>query len=46
LIEAVYARADAEGATRVYWLTQEGNANARELYDRLAVRTGFIHYRR
>jgi len=46
LIEAVYARADAAGATRVYWLTHETNATARKLYDNVATNAGFIQYRR
>ncbi|MDX2236028.1 MAG: GNAT family N-acetyltransferase [Hyphomonadaceae bacterium] len=46
LIEAVYARADALGCARVYWLTQESNATARLLYDRVAKASGFIQYRR
>lgn len=46
LIEAVYARADAEGLARVYWLTHETNATAQALYDRLARKSGFIQYRR
>ncbi len=46
LIEAVYARADEVGAARVYWLTHETNATARVLYDAVAVRSGFIQYRR
>jgi GNAT superfamily N-acetyltransferase len=46
LIEAVYARAKAAGSTRVYWQTQETNATARLLYDRLATNSGFIVYRR
>ncbi len=46
LIEAVYARADAMGIERVYWLTHETNATARRLYDRLAVNDGFVEYRR
>lgn len=46
LIEAVYDRAGAAGASRVYWLTQEGNATARALYDKLADRPGFIQYRK
>lgn len=46
LIEAVYARADAIGAERVYWLTHESNAAARKLYDTLAVNDGFVEYRR
>lgn len=46
LIEAVYARADALGAARVYWLTHQSNATARALYDKLATNAGFIQYRR
>jgi GNAT superfamily N-acetyltransferase len=46
LIEAVYREAAAAGASRVHWLTQEGNATARALYDRLAQRSGFIQYRK
>jgi GNAT superfamily N-acetyltransferase len=46
LIEAVYSRAREQGASRVYWLTQEGNATARALYDKLAERSGFIQYRK
>jgi GNAT superfamily N-acetyltransferase len=46
LIEAVYARADAAGAPQVYWLTQEFNAPARQLYDRLAKVGPFIRYTR
>jgi GNAT superfamily N-acetyltransferase len=45
LIEAVYAQAKADGASRVYWLTHETNVAARSLYDKLATRTGFIQYR-
>ena len=46
LIEAVYAAARKEGASRVYWLTQEANVTARALYDTLADRPGFIQYRK
>jgi GNAT superfamily N-acetyltransferase len=46
LIEAVYERAKAAGGSRVYWLTQEDNATARALYDKLAERSGFIEYRK
>ncbi|MFN3970774.1 MAG: GNAT family N-acetyltransferase [Gemmobacter sp.] len=46
LIEAVYARADAEGAPAVWWLTQEFNYTGRMLYDRIGVRTPFIRYNR
>ena len=46
LIEGVYKRADKYGAPSVYWLTQEFNAPARKLYDRMADLTPFIHYER
>ena len=46
LIEAVYAQARADGASRVYWLTHETNTTARSLYDTLADRPGFIQYRK
>ncbi|WP_375690579.1 GNAT family N-acetyltransferase [Pseudooceanicola sp. LIPI14-2-Ac024] len=46
LIEAVYAAADAAGAPSVYWLTQEDNDTARQLYDRIAAKTDFIKYQR
>ena len=46
LIEAVYARADALGADRVYWHTQEYNGAARSLYDQVAHRTSFVVYER
>ena len=45
LIEQVYAAAQAYGANRVHWLTQEDNTQARQLYDRIASRSGFIQYR-
>ncbi len=44
LIEAVAGAARARGAGRFYWTTQEDNAVARRLYDRLAKFTGFIKY--
>jgi GNAT superfamily N-acetyltransferase len=44
LIEAVYARADAAGAPAVYWLKQDFNHEARQLYDRIAKVTPFIRY--
>lgn len=46
LIEAVYERAQAAGSSRVYWMTQESNATARKLYDKVAEQSGFIQYRR
>lgn len=44
LIEAVYAAADANGTPGVYWLTQDFNTTARQLYDRIAKVTPFIRY--
>jgi GNAT superfamily N-acetyltransferase len=44
LIEGVYERAKAGGVTRVYWLTQEGNATARRLYDKVAEKSDFVVY--
>lgn len=44
LIEYVHTWAKREGIARVYWLTAETNTRARALYDRVAKRTGFIHY--
>lgn len=44
LIEAVAARARLRGSVRLYWLTQEDNATARQLYDKLAKHSGFIRY--
>lgn len=46
LIEAVYAAADANGTPAVYWLTQDFNAEARRLYDRIGQATSFIRYTR
>ena len=45
LIEAVYARADAAGASRVYWMTHKDNP-ARRLYDQVATVSEFVQYRR
>ncbi|MEM1383287.1 MAG: GNAT family N-acetyltransferase [Pseudomonadota bacterium] len=46
LIEAVYTEADRRGCPSVYWLTQDFNATARQLYDRVAGLTPFIKYAR
>ncbi len=46
LIEAVYRAADEYGASSVYWTTQDFNATARRLYDRIGVLTPFIKYKR
>ena len=44
LIEAVAERAREAGAARYYWNTQDHNATARMLYDRVARHHGFIRY--
>ena len=46
LIEAVYDAADAAGKPSVYWMTQQDNATARQLYDRIARPTDFMKYQR
>ncbi len=46
LIEAVYELARAQGASRVYWVTQESNSAARALYGRLAELQDFVQYRK
>jgi GNAT superfamily N-acetyltransferase len=44
LIEQVAAAAREHGATRYYWHTQQDNARARVLYDKVARFNGFIRY--
>ncbi|MEV1069049.1 GNAT family N-acetyltransferase [Streptomyces sp. NPDC050263] len=44
LIERVADAARERGAARLYWSTQEGNATARALYDKVANFNGFIRY--
>lgn len=46
LLEAVFAEAHRRGAARTYWETQEFNAPARSLYDKVAHRTSFVVYER
>ncbi|MBO6949466.1 MAG: GNAT family N-acetyltransferase [Rhodospirillales bacterium] len=46
LIEAVYEKATAAGASEVYWNTQHFNSIARVLYDRVGELTPFIKYRK
>ena len=46
LIEHIYAEAQAQGWCRVYWQTQETNAEAQVLYNKMADRSGFIVYRK
>ena len=44
LVQEVARQAIAAEAERYYWLTQENNAVARVLYERLAKYNGFIRY--
>jgi ribosomal protein S18 acetylase RimI-like enzyme len=44
LIERVAEIASSRGADRLYWTTQEDNARARLLYDKVARFNGFIRY--
>jgi GNAT superfamily N-acetyltransferase len=46
LIEAVFERASVAGSPHVYWQTQESNLTAQKLYERLAMRSGFLVYRK
>jgi len=46
LIEYVADRAREAGAARLYWNTHESNVVAQRLYDAVAVRSGFIQYRK
>ncbi|MFY7867376.1 MAG: GNAT family N-acetyltransferase, partial [Roseateles sp.] len=39
-------QATASGASRVWWLTHESNAQAMLLYDRIADKSGFVQYRK
>nr|WP_282103385.1 GNAT family N-acetyltransferase [Halomonas getboli] len=44
LIESVCAKAGEDGVADVYWMTQDFNAPARRLYDRIGTLTPFIKY--
>jgi GNAT superfamily N-acetyltransferase len=46
LIEAVYEKAKEAGSPRVYWQTHETNSTAMKLYDQVAIRSGFLVYRK
>lgn len=45
LIKHVYHFAKDKNCNRVYWVTQEGNKAARQLYDSLAHKTDMVQYR-
>jgi hypothetical protein len=42
----VYEKAKQAGASRVHWLTQASNTQARILYDQVAEASGFMQYRK
>ncbi|MFN2994514.1 GNAT family N-acetyltransferase [Serratia plymuthica] len=46
LFEQAYQLANERGSDRVYWMTQEYNAPARSLYDKIGRRSSFIIYTR
>jgi GNAT superfamily N-acetyltransferase len=46
LIEAAAQGARGAGATQLYWLTHETNQQAMALYDKVAKKSGFLHYQR
>ncbi|MFO1039045.1 MAG: GNAT family N-acetyltransferase [Geminicoccaceae bacterium] len=46
LMQAVFDAAEAAGAAKVYWLTQQFNAPGRALYDTLGRLTSFVVYER
>ncbi|MEE4485701.1 GNAT family N-acetyltransferase [Serratia ficaria] len=46
LFEQAYRLAEQRGSDRVYWMTQEYNAPARSLYDKIGKRSSFIVYTR
>jgi GNAT superfamily N-acetyltransferase len=46
LIEHVYAAARDKDCCKVHWLTQETNATAIQLYERIGERPGFIQFRK
>ena len=45
LLKAAFVDADARDCYRVYWQTDETNANARRLYDSIASRAPVVKYR-
>ncbi len=45
LIEYIYDFANKNDCNRVYWVTDEDNYQARQLYDKLACKTNMVQYR-
>lgn len=46
LIEAVYAAADLNQSSEVYWTTEYHNIHGRQLYDQIGQLTKFVKYER
>lgn len=46
LISSLYELAAQAGCSRVYWHTHETNSTAMLLYDRIGLRSGFVHYQK
>jgi ribosomal protein S18 acetylase RimI-like enzyme len=46
MIDHAFRVAQAAGSAGVYWLTHETNTYAMRLYDRVAIKTGFVQYRK
>lgn len=46
LIEHVYQFAHSKNCNRVYWVTDATNTNARHLYNKIALQTDVVQYRK
>jgi GNAT superfamily N-acetyltransferase len=46
LLRAVYAEADKQGATQVFWMVDETDARLQRFYERTAIRTPYLRYMR
>ena len=46
LLKAVYAEADAQGATQVFWMVDETDEKLQRFYARNAIRTPYLRYMR
>lgn len=46
MIDHAFRVAQAAGSAGIYWLTHETNTYAMRLYDRVAIKTGFVQYRK
>lgn len=46
LLQAVYAQADARGATQVFWMVDETDEKLQRYYERNGIRTPYLRYMR